>query len=82
MIVDEVSMVSINLLERMARWSIMGLKFVLIGDFSQLLPVGVDGAARDRVEDSRTYVKLAGHLRIVLNQNRRAAAGHRHFERA
>jgi hypothetical protein len=40
MIVDEVSMVSTNLLERMARWSIMGLRFVFFGDFSQLLPGG------------------------------------------
>jgi hypothetical protein len=81
MIVDEVSMVGTKLLERMARWSIMGLKFVLIGDFSQLLPVGVDGATRYRVEDSRTFMKLAGHLRIVLNQNRRAAGDQLHFER-
>ena len=81
MVVDEVSMVSTNLLERMARWSIMGLKFVLLGDFSQLLPVGVDGNTRWRVEDSRTFMKLAGHLRIVLNQNRRAAADPKHFKR-
>jgi hypothetical protein len=81
MVVDEVSMVSTNLLERMARWSIMGLKFVLLGDFSQLLPVGVDGNTRWRVEDSRTFMKLAGNLRIVLNQNRRAAADPEHFKR-
>jgi hypothetical protein len=80
MIVDEVSMVSTSLLERMARWSIMGLKFVLIGDFSQLLPVGVEGHTRWRVEESRTFMRLACHLRVVLTKNRRAAADPEHFK--
>ena len=81
MILDEISMVNTNLLERMARWSIMGLKVVCFGDFSQLLPVGVDPATRWRMEDSRTFMKLCNNLRVLLTENRRASADWPHFQR-
>ena len=72
-------MVSTNLLERMARWSIMGLRCVFFGDFSQLLPVGVDPGTRWRMENSRTFMRLCNDLRVLLTENRRASADWPHF---
>ena len=67
-------MASANLLERMARWSIMGLRFVFFGDFSQLLPVGVCPTTRWHMENSRTFMRLCNNLRMLLTENRRASA--------
>ena len=39
-IVDEASMISETLLESLTRWALLGARFVYLGDFSQLLPVG------------------------------------------
>ena len=81
MIVDEVSMIGKQLMERMARWHIMGLQFICMGDFSQLLAVGEDPEKRWRMETSRTLMGLRNNLRVLLTKNRRAAADPEHFSR-
>ena len=81
MIVDEVSMIGKQLMERMARWHIMGLQFICMGDFSQLLAVGEDPEKRWRMETSRTLMGLCNNLRVLLTKNRRAAADPEHFSR-
>ena len=80
LIVDEVSMLSEELLERLARWSLVGARFVFLGDFCQLLPVG-QGETRWRMEDSRVFKYLCNGLRICLTKNRRAAGDPEHFQR-
>ena len=80
LIVDEVSMLAEGLLERLARWSLMGARFVFLGDFCQLLPVGQD-ETRWRMEDSRVFKQLCNGLRICLTKNRRAAGDPEHFQR-
>jgi hypothetical protein len=80
LIVDEVSMLAEGLLERLARWSLMGARFVFLGDFCQLLPVGQD-EKRWRMEDSRVFKQLCNGLRICLTKNRRAAGDPEHFQR-
>ena len=41
----------------------------------------MEGTTRWRVEESRTFMRLANHLRVVLTKNRRAAADPTHFDR-
>ena len=72
--VDEVGMVSIQQWERLARWSLLGARFVLFGDFEgQFLPIGEDPGSRYRAQETRTLKQLANCLCVRLSQNRRGS---------
>ncbi len=76
LVVEEVSQISCYLWNDIAKAALLGLQFVLLGDFAQLDPVldtwcgapVVDGA----LERSRLLWELAGGARMILNENRRS----------
>ena len=81
LIIDEVSMIAETLLERLTRWALLGARFVFLGDFSQLLPVGQKVETRWKVEHTRVFHQLCNGLHIRLTKNRRAAGDPEHFAR-
>jgi len=66
-------MVALSTMGRIAEWSLMGAKFVMLGDFFQFKPVQDpwDGAI---MQTADIYRQLARSLHIHLSTNRRSGS--------
>jgi hypothetical protein len=73
-IVDEVGMVTLSTIGRIAEWQLVGAKFVALGDFlGQFEPIHDAWAGAD-MESADIYRQLAHNLHLKLSTNRRSAA--------
>jgi hypothetical protein len=77
-VLDEVGMVALSALGRIAEWQLMGARFVLVGDFLQFLPIK-DPWERVDMEHADIYRQLACGLHIRPSTNRRASKDPKHI---
>jgi hypothetical protein len=77
--IDEIGMVGLSTLVRIAAWQLVGANFVLYGDFrGQFEPI-VDQWRGADVESSGIVRQMARGLHIRLSTNRRAQGDNAHF---
>ena len=80
-IVDEISQVSMSLLALMARYRLLGARFVLLGDYDgQFKPIVDAWPTTRKAIDTQIVRELAGGLHVVLKTNRRAQGDDTHFD--
>ena len=78
-IIDEIGMVPLSTWVRIGAWSLVGARFILLGDFrGQFEPI-VDCWRGPDVETSGIIQQLARSLHVHLSINRRAAGDDAHF---
>lgn len=80
---DEVSEVSLGTWSQLARWQLMGVRFVAVGDFAgQMPPVfdrWADAMKLNDIQQSEFLKRLCGNLQICLTICRRSADDEPHF---
>jgi hypothetical protein len=78
-IVDEVGMVALSTMGRIAEWQLVGASFVMLGDFvGQFKPIADAWAGAD-MESADIYRQLARSLHLKLSTNRRSEADRDHW---
>ena len=80
-IIDEISMVPLSLLAVLARWQLLGTKFVLMGDFKgQELPIYDGWKIAGSIGDTVLVQQLCNSLNFGMCRNRRCSKDPEHFQ--
>ena len=77
--IDEIGMVPLSTLVRVASWQLMGAEFILLGDFKGQFEPICDHWRGPDVESSGIVRQMAKGLHVHLSTNRRAAGDDAHF---